>query len=1367
MANNTIMTAKNTFGDGMLLDFAPDNTQATCLTHALNATLVTMNGNEMSLQNDMGNGRVETAYLPEGYAPVGTCEFGGIIYIVSYNPLTNKSQIGCFPSPERNISSDEIGDSVTTLQETDFLKDNNLTTMNVKKVIVSRSLNPGDKYVIYTTENLINNKNYLSDYGNTDHVHGGFPKILKLHVVSIEDSGKITYLDDSVRWYTSTKTGEPEDYYITTCTQKATQQADIDSYRDLLNSGYSVFQSKVSGKLAILAELESITGFETSYNVYKTETSSDDKGFTYNTYKVFLNFHWSTDNYDINPDKIVLSTSEWVSTGQYRQAKKGDDGKVYIGAEYEGTITIPSSNKSWIITTDYNNIEGYKINKGCTYAYYKSKYTFDKFKESIKESIEGSNTKLDFNTVTQYFNTSNIPEPSEYLIDLCYIQQLSEDSIVYYDKNYTELNPVILPDILVNNHFRNAITKELGDFTIPITQAIDDKTINIDSSKAIYHYIVQPWMCYGALKQYQCEGYIDFSKINSGELNLTQWRYFIGENIANIQLGLDCYEEENMGIKEVVLEFCDHQGVAATYFLRDRTSYSGVFPINASLNQIGTLSNIGSDGKQFYHAGSESEKGEVILDTDGKASHQSDKNDTSSKLYSDDAGVLYSNMLYAVRITIKYCTKDVLGNYNEADESKYKVFYRWLWTNTLLNSYYLTSKDFDNITPQLNLDVTTNYTSNLSNKTVNYQSTGSESGLAAMVQFITGNISAKVDVGLQNTYNTFTLYAGANNENMQNIKVKICVGNKYIDSPTNNTYKNVKGSLIEKPELQPSTNSDYNMPGSSLRDLLIESEGIVSKTDPEMWEKADKYKNMWLLAGDNFSKTDTLTYYNYNYVETTSQCSYKELSLTECYSQDNIKFNIYLLDYSKYFATYGTQTVTVKIIQPLVYTQQDLDKFQLQDNSDCYSSYGSYDNYVVWDLNHKSGLKMKYDGSQRITVYKDQAYPYWLAYKESGGQVLYDWKQLLTLGINQVLQRKYNIVYYSQGWASTNGVSYINYFMAARLNQLSAYTRENIPYYSGDYPDDVNGNNTVDNSKLVRTGIGFCVYVMEDKAGNKRPINLVCNYENELKNQLIGTLSNLYKVSTNEESSTSNILQDITYLNSYTSVYTADILFQVSLNVSSTEDTTKATDVYRPYLLFNGCVYNDYLDKLLKNNSLDKIPSNKLSMNNVNIQIGNILKNIPIQLKINYKEPNTVIPDVSSTYLLKTAVLNGSEESKLITGSFNSNTLYIYKDDTLQPWNQYTPCLDVRSTLVISDKIKVRTNSGIETPSTISFARTNSSGYFVYEDDNLYLADSSVAKDEVRLVTRGSNDNTDPDQILYFTNSREVLVPNRTILKYE
>jgi len=50
-----------------------------------------MNGNEVILQNDMGNRRVDHAYLPAGYQPVGMKEYGGIIYVAAYNPITNRS----------------------------------------------------------------------------------------------------------------------------------------------------------------------------------------------------------------------------------------------------------------------------------------------------------------------------------------------------------------------------------------------------------------------------------------------------------------------------------------------------------------------------------------------------------------------------------------------------------------------------------------------------------------------------------------------------------------------------------------------------------------------------------------------------------------------------------------------------------------------------------------------------------------------------------------------------------------------------------------------------------------------------------------------------------------------------------------------------------------------------------------------------------------------------------------------------------------------------------------------------------------------------------------------------------------------------
>lgn len=366
---NTIRASKNNFSGGLVMDLAPDTTPNTVLTSALNATLVTFNGNEMSLQNDMGNGRVETARLPEGYIPVGTCEFGDIIYIVSYNPLTNKSQIGCFPSPERNISSEEVGSANQSLSFTDFqeikldesgkpikievdeqgnpIQDESkkyiltgkLKTNSVKKIIYNNKLNPGDKFIIYDKNAVINSEPNISDMGNISHVYGSFPKWLKIHVVAIEDSGKINYLDSTLRWY--------KNYFIAQSKETNPDIPDIDSYRNLLSSGYSVFQSKISGKLALLIELEKITGFSCTHTIYSKKGESkpikfikDENNKTIgtrivnikkdntdishiaetNNYLTYINFSWETEDPNINPAAIILTDAEWV--GEYKQQGK-------------------------------------------------------------------------------------------------------------------------------------------------------------------------------------------------------------------------------------------------------------------------------------------------------------------------------------------------------------------------------------------------------------------------------------------------------------------------------------------------------------------------------------------------------------------------------------------------------------------------------------------------------------------------------------------------------------------------------------------------------------------------------------------------------------------------------------------------------------------------------------------------------------------------------------------------------------------------------------------------------------------------------------------------------------------------------------
>nr|DAE30791.1 MAG TPA: hypothetical protein [virus sp. ctML55] len=79
----------------------------------------------------------------------------------------------------------------------------------------------------------------------------------------------------------------------------------------MVSSAYSVFSSKVSGKLALLIELEKITGFSCTWSAYTKEVE-DNSEYQSNRYSIYWNFSWSTDNNNINPNAVVLTNSKWT-----------------------------------------------------------------------------------------------------------------------------------------------------------------------------------------------------------------------------------------------------------------------------------------------------------------------------------------------------------------------------------------------------------------------------------------------------------------------------------------------------------------------------------------------------------------------------------------------------------------------------------------------------------------------------------------------------------------------------------------------------------------------------------------------------------------------------------------------------------------------------------------------------------------------------------------------------------------------------------------------------------------------------------------------------------------------------------------------
>lgn len=156
----------NQFTEGLVSDLNPINTPNTVLTDALNATIITYDGNEHSLQNDRGNYPLENCRLKPNYIPVGIKEYGDILYIVSYNPLNEHVEIGTYPSPLQIESSKTENTNLTLpsiienanyregkIKYSELVEDSQLKIWTSDNEEDSK-LYPGDIYNISKTETV-------------------------------------------------------------------------------------------------------------------------------------------------------------------------------------------------------------------------------------------------------------------------------------------------------------------------------------------------------------------------------------------------------------------------------------------------------------------------------------------------------------------------------------------------------------------------------------------------------------------------------------------------------------------------------------------------------------------------------------------------------------------------------------------------------------------------------------------------------------------------------------------------------------------------------------------------------------------------------------------------------------------------------------------------------------------------------------------------------------------------------------------------------------------------------------------------------------------------------------------------------------
>lgn len=282
----------NTFFKGLQKDTHPMIQGNDTLSDALNATFVTMNGNEIILQNDMGNRRVDNAFLPAGYEPVGIKEYGGVIYVAAYNPITNRSQIGSFPSPERKINNLDNPDLGTTFYFDNFTSGNNVYSENLSGYNLSfikndtllysltsdTYLHAGDKFVVHSNY-IWQNRSRISFFDNRDWIRKN-QYTLYIGIMNSQNEF-VDFTKNLVRWDSNgniiNTIGMSDDEKFTTGYFIAPfysnpnfdyTKKDAELIKERQTIAANTYSYKLVGPMYFKAELNHIENF--NYNIYGT-----------------------------------------------------------------------------------------------------------------------------------------------------------------------------------------------------------------------------------------------------------------------------------------------------------------------------------------------------------------------------------------------------------------------------------------------------------------------------------------------------------------------------------------------------------------------------------------------------------------------------------------------------------------------------------------------------------------------------------------------------------------------------------------------------------------------------------------------------------------------------------------------------------------------------------------------------------------------------------------------------------------------------------------------------------------------------------------------------------------------------------------
>ena len=620
------------------------------------------------------------------------------------------------------------------------------------------------------------------------------------------------------------------------------------------------------------------------------------------------------------------------------------------------------------------------------------------------------------------------------------------------------------------------------------------------------------------------------------------------------------------------------------------------------------------------------------------------------------------------------------------------------------------------------------------------------------------NINIILEAGLTNDYGVFNL-----NSNMLgclNVDI-ISNGDQFVESENSEFQHGGNTNYKDHEGIKPidSNTSDWPTYGSILGKELSKYIKNISynQESKELWEDYKEYSNQFKIKFDiepNNNASKEYEYISYNNQIVNVKDNKKEIVTYQLNKESNIiGIETYIIHFSKYYNIYSLISGSQKVLRPLLYYSEDLDTYNIGINGNapylkyltCLNFYRGGTNieerlYIdLVDYNKEIGQYNCNDENNVTNIISS------IDYNSDG----HHWSQFRTnLDNRPTFETKYEeqlnkmpTGFYLLGFYDKRNGYWFDKTNTGSEPESKYFPQEWQNTFGKRSGFNISVHRTHDNGGLIggnlqdKTGfIGFMYRYDKNKNWHifntyiplyRDQMTIKDNiiYGNGNGNQyypksaglIISSILTSMYVYKDESAQNIKYISDIVFLGDHFTTYTKDIVYKIYKNDKKINNK-EVTD--NDLLLFHKVQYSTYITSLQKYTKDDN--DKTFSNNNVNAIIKSGVKNIPLQFKLNYLQPElNSIGDIASVKVCKIT----GEEINCSNDSVKSNQLY-YLDN-----NNNINTINSNFTIKWLESLEEKDNKVLLGKLDLKLENTSNShiqDMFNYDDGNLGFENNEI-----------------------------------------